>query len=364
MKVLSSRSDTQKRELLSHLESRDFVYPQAASPEVEYTFKHALTQEVAYNSMLIERRRRLHLQAAQATSTLYSQSLNLHYDELILHYERGGEPGRAREYLRLASDRAFEFSDFGKVLRYIRHGFELAAVLPERSERSDAELQGQIGLASMLGMLHGWRDEEIAAACQRALELGREIGNDTAIMSTLNLLRVFHTNRGDLRTAADVATEHLSMATRLADRLHEVWARVGLGEVLFLLGQFALSREHNERATIIYDTELQLARPSTGNPGGAGARPELRPTCAYAACGPLWNLGFPDQARRKSAEAVRLAEQADLHVLAWALWHTTWLHLDCGDLDAAKGRIDRLVTMTNRYGLNGRCHRPGLVCRV
>jgi tetratricopeptide (TPR) repeat protein len=115
-----------------------------------------------------------------------------------------------------------------------------------------------------------------------------------------------------------------------------------------LLGQFVVSREHNERATAIYDSEVNLARPSAGG----GALRELRPNCAFSGCAPLWTLGFPDQARRKSTEAVRLAEQADLHVLAWALWHTTWLHLDCGDLDAARERIDRLVKMTNQYGLN------------
>src|SRR4030095_12630901 len=60
--------------LLASLQRKEFLYEQPAFPEVEYSFKHALTQEVAYNSVLVERRKVLHEQTAQAIESLYHTS--------------------------------------------------------------------------------------------------------------------------------------------------------------------------------------------------------------------------------------------------------------------------------------------------
>jgi predicted ATPase len=65
--------------LLAALQRKEFLYEQPAFPEVEYIFKHALTQEVAYNSVLHERRKALHEQTARALEDLYSANLDEHY---------------------------------------------------------------------------------------------------------------------------------------------------------------------------------------------------------------------------------------------------------------------------------------------
>src|SRR5262249_10883309 len=66
---------------LSHLQGAEFIYEQVAFPEMEYTFKHALTQEVAYNSVLSERRRLLHERTAQGIEAVYRYRLEDHYSE-------------------------------------------------------------------------------------------------------------------------------------------------------------------------------------------------------------------------------------------------------------------------------------------
>jgi len=68
--------------LLSRLREGEFIYEQPAFPEVEYAFKHALTQEVAYNSVLTERRKALHERTAQAIERLYRDWLEDHYGDL------------------------------------------------------------------------------------------------------------------------------------------------------------------------------------------------------------------------------------------------------------------------------------------
>ena len=96
--------------LLSSLQHKEFLYEQPAFPEVEYIFKHALTQEVAYNSVLHERRKALHERTAQAMEALYRATLDEHYSELAHHYSRSGNTPKAMEYLQLAGQQAVQRS--------------------------------------------------------------------------------------------------------------------------------------------------------------------------------------------------------------------------------------------------------------
>src|SRR5438034_2164497 len=85
--------------LFSSLQRKEFLYEQPAFPEVEYSFKHALTQEVAYGSVLHERRKTIHERTAQAMEALYRATLDEHYSELAHHYSRSGNTEKAIEYL-------------------------------------------------------------------------------------------------------------------------------------------------------------------------------------------------------------------------------------------------------------------------
>jgi predicted ATPase len=93
-------------QLLSHLQLGEFIYEQPAFLEVDYFFKHALTQEVAYNSLLSGRRRLLHERAGTAMEALYADRLDDHLNELARHYERGGNAQKAVEYLQRAGQQS------------------------------------------------------------------------------------------------------------------------------------------------------------------------------------------------------------------------------------------------------------------
>src|SRR5712691_10723253 len=87
--VVNQPEDSLQR-LLSHLRAAEFIYEQPAFPEPEYTFKHALTQEVAYNSLLVERRKVLHERTARAIEALFHYRVEEYYNELAYHYSRSG----------------------------------------------------------------------------------------------------------------------------------------------------------------------------------------------------------------------------------------------------------------------------------
>jgi class 3 adenylate cyclase/tetratricopeptide (TPR) repeat protein len=85
---------------LTHLQSAEFIYEARLFPEVEFTFKHALTHEVAYASLLHERQRALHAQIVDAIEGLYPNALAEHRDRLVHHAFRGGLWSKAVTYLR------------------------------------------------------------------------------------------------------------------------------------------------------------------------------------------------------------------------------------------------------------------------
>src|SRR5439155_14189209 len=96
--------------LLASLQHKEFLYQHPAFPEPDYLFKHALTQEVAYGTVLHERRKAIHERTAQAIAALYRATLDEHYSELAHHYTRSGNTEKAVEYLHLAGQQAVQRS--------------------------------------------------------------------------------------------------------------------------------------------------------------------------------------------------------------------------------------------------------------
>jgi tetratricopeptide (TPR) repeat protein len=91
---------------LTNLVGLEILYEKALYPELEYIFKHALTQEVAYESLLKQRRQHIHSRIARTIEELYASHLEPHYELLAHHYERSGEAEKAVEYLLLAAEKS------------------------------------------------------------------------------------------------------------------------------------------------------------------------------------------------------------------------------------------------------------------
>ena len=106
IRAVVPKSDDDLTRMLDDLQLGEFLYEQPAVGDAEYTFKHALTQEVAYNSVLIERRKHLHERIGAALETLYASSLDDHLAELAHHYGRGNNPAKAVDYLGRAAAQA------------------------------------------------------------------------------------------------------------------------------------------------------------------------------------------------------------------------------------------------------------------
>src|SRR5262249_29340166 len=198
--------------MLRDLQLAEFIYEQPAIGEVEYTFRHALTHEVAYNSLLIERRRALHERTAKAIEELYSDRLEGHVVELAHHYGCSTNAPKALEYLERAGEQARRRSAYTEAIAHFRRGLELLAHLPEDRERDKEEARLQNRLAFSL-LTEGYSASEARQAYARAKELSEQHGDRRQLLEALADLAHFYMDASDLKKHLEISTEPIILAT-------------------------------------------------------------------------------------------------------------------------------------------------------
>ena len=123
---------------LSHLQAAEFLYQTRLFPEPEYTFKHALTHEVAYGSLLLERRRVLHARLVEALEALAPDRVAEQVDRLAHHALRGEVWAKAVPYCQQAGARANDRAAFGEAVAYFEQALQALAHLPEDGDTAGA----------------------------------------------------------------------------------------------------------------------------------------------------------------------------------------------------------------------------------
>jgi class 3 adenylate cyclase/tetratricopeptide (TPR) repeat protein len=119
---------------LLNLQSLEFIYEKNLFPELEYVFKHALTQEVAYNSLLLKRRKDIHEKIGKAIETLYPDRLEEFYEMLAHHYLRSKNLEKAYQYLKLSGDKALQHYSNWESLYFLREAIGILNKLPDTEE--------------------------------------------------------------------------------------------------------------------------------------------------------------------------------------------------------------------------------------
>jgi predicted ATPase len=126
--------------MLQHLQLGEFIYEQPAFPDPEYSFKHALTQDVAYHSVLTQRRRLLHGRIGAAIEKLHANRLEDHLADLAHHFARSADSAKAVEYLLKAGQNAAQRSASREALDRFELGLRLLDQLPAGPARDQQEL--------------------------------------------------------------------------------------------------------------------------------------------------------------------------------------------------------------------------------
>ena len=325
--------------LLAHLQAAEFVYEQPAFPEVEYIFKHALTQEVAYNSLLIERRKVLHERTAQAMEEVYSSRLEDHYSELAYHYSRSGNMQKAVDYLHLAGQQAVQRSANVEAITHLTTALELLKTRPDTPERSQQELTLQIALGVPLVITKGYSASEVGAVYSRARELCQQMGETPQLFSVLWGLWAFYNARAEFQTSHELGEQLLRLAENAQDLALFVEAHFALGATLLCLGEFVPARVHLEKGIVLYNPPKHGSHAFLyGQDPGVGSLSWV--------VWDLWFLGYPDYALKRTHEALTLAQGLfHPYSLVYALIFAALLHRDRREVPLVRERAEAVIAL-------------------
>jgi predicted ATPase len=329
---------------LWELEDRALIYQERTVPEVEYSFKHILTQEAVYRNILRRHRRGYHQRVAGAIEVLYPDSLEEYYEQLAYHYEEGGDAEKAVAYLLGAGEKAKRSSANEAAIAHLTRGLELLKTLPETPERVQRELELQIALGVPLVLTKGHAAAEVEATYARARELNEQVGDTPQRFHVLLGLRRYYLHRGELRTAHDLGKQLLTLAQGTQNPTHLSRAHMMHGEILYCRGEFAQVREHCRQGIALYDPQQRRSHMFLyGNDTGIG--------CRIWEALPLWYLGYPDQALHKVHEMLALAQElSHPFTLVFALYFAATLHQLRQEVEATQERVEALLRISTERG--------------
>jgi class 3 adenylate cyclase/tetratricopeptide (TPR) repeat protein len=220
---------------LSILRTNEFVYETQLFPESEYTFKHALTHDVALSGLLFARRRELHARIIEAIERLYPNRLVEHVDGLAHHAMRGEVWDKAFHYGRQAGERAAARSAHRDAVVHFEQALAALGHLPTGQERDATEIDLRLRLRDELFVL-GAEPDVLAPHVDAALRLARAMGDTPRLSRALLQVGTIDWLKGRHREALENFRGSLSIAESLGDEMLAALGRYRCGISLVFLG--------------------------------------------------------------------------------------------------------------------------------
>ncbi len=356
-----AREERELVAMLSDLQVGEFIYEQPAFPDTEYVFKHALTQEVAYDSVLGERRKLIHEKTAQALEEIYASQIEDHLPALAYHLSRSANAEKAVAYLIRAAEQARAQSAYGEAIEKLTTAAAMLASLPQTPEHDHQEIRVRALLGQALSATRGFSAPELQNQISRVEELVARVTDPGYLYVGLFSLWSVEFSRANLPRAQKMATRLLELA--LADEnapSHAAAAAattetatftvdVRKGSALSLLGTTQLWRgrareslANLQHAADLFDRDLEALL-------GSPIAPVVpnRTQLAWA----LWIAGYPDQALKRSNQAIDFATRLGRPFsMAFALQYAVQLAYMRRDDDAIRRLTESLCAVADESG--------------
>lgn len=216
------------------------------APEIEFTFRHILTREVAYETLLQMQRKQMHGAVAAAIEEVYAERLEEHIPALAYHYLRSDRFDKAIEFSMRAGERSASLYANTEATSYFENALKIALARPDSSEMKSLRVDLILKLANVGSGPHDI--ERDRKNLQGALELARDLEDDQRLAKVLYWLGRLCYMLADLKTAVDYAGQSLAIADRLGDDGLAAPAVNLMGRAYWQLSDFARSAEMTERS--------------------------------------------------------------------------------------------------------------------
>jgi predicted ATPase len=334
---------------LAHLQAAEFLYETRLFPELEYTFKHALTHEVAYGGLLQERRRTLHARIVTALEALYPDRLVEHVERLANHAVRGEVWDKALAYCRQAGEKALARSAYREAGGYFEQALSALPHLPEQRHTREQAIDLRLALRHALTPT-GERGRTLAYL-HEAESLAEALDDPRRLGQVCLFLSLGCTNRGAYDQAITAGERSLALATASGEVVLHALANLYLGIAYCRQGDYRRAIDCLRQTVAFFEGARQSERV------GLPFLPAVTSRAWLATCHA--ELGTFVEAGILSAEALQMAEAvAHPGSLMWASWWGGLLSLRQGDVPRAIALLERAVGIIQEADISS--YLPGV----
>ena len=287
---------------LGTLQASGLIDTLGEAPEAIYSFKQALMQEAAYETLLRQRRQNFHERIAQALEASFPEIVAAQPELLAHHYGVAGRNRSAIQYWMQAGARARKRSAEIEAIEQFSTALELLDQAPESAERTAQQLTCWTALGQAYLITQGYAAEQTHAAFEKAFELSGHVNDpEQQFLSAWSIL-AYHFIRGDMARALELSDESIKRAEASGNQSFRAVALGSRGIILYSLGDFERSADQVKRGLALYGPEAQEEMAQL-----FGLDVAVLST-AYGGRS-QWIRGYPDQALEMVERSVTLARE-------------------------------------------------------
>jgi tetratricopeptide (TPR) repeat protein len=330
---------------LARLVAAEIVFPEERSLERSFVFKHALVRDVAYESLLLARRREWHQRIARALEKDFDDIATREPDLLAHHFGEAGLLVPASDYRMRAGDHAVSRSAYPEASAHFTAGLKLAEAMPSQ-EGMHKRLDFLLKLASALIVTHGMGSAQVEDTYARANEIGERLGDGPRLFQAKWGLWINANIKRKTSWARDRASELVTLAQNSNDEELLLEAYHCRWSTAFFRGDVADTLEDSRNGIGLYDMSRHrhLGHAFGGHDPGV---------CAHVQCANSQQLaGLAREAGQSFARAIALAEELDHpNTLAHGLHNSGIGHQLGGDRAATFAVAQRAAGLAEKFGL-------------
>lgn len=315
MLAVAPRGGTHLQRALQQLVDAGLIFQRGLAPELSYVFKHALVQDVAYDSLLKSRRQELHASIASAIEQRFPALRETKPEVLAQHLSAAGRPEASVPLWRAAAELATRRMALQEAVSHLNGAVQDLAALPPSPARDREELGLHASLGTVYMLAKGWAAPEVKTAYARAQELSASLTDADDAVWTLWGICVFHLVRGEIDHARSIGARIMALAEASGGRVARLVAHMLGVQLAMYAGRFAEARAHWAVADELYDEAEDRALIGHFST-------DLRLTVRLHGAHILWIMGQPDEAAAVCAQKDELARSlSHPYSLSWSL---TW----------------------------------------
>jgi predicted ATPase len=311
--AVAPHSEPELDQALAQLTASGLAFQQGTPPDAVYTFKHALIQDAAYDSLLRRRRQELHGRIARV---IEERAPNIEASDpelLARHYTEAQEPKKAIPLWQKAGSLALRRFAPTEAIPHLNKGLELVAALPASAQRDGMELDLRTLLGTAWIALRGWSAPDVWDSFFPALGLANSLRRNDALVPIFFGLWSIVLGAGRAAESLRWITELMNAAEAYGDTDLLIVGHYGAAVTHFCLGNPIKTREHADQLSALYSEDRH------GHLVGILNNDPKTVSLVYSALS-AWMLGYPEQ-------SVRISDAKDAHVrrrghpfdLGWAL---------------------------------------------